>query len=136
MSGDTLYIRVKKDYSRIYIEEYRPDDTFKKPIGDVYDKTDGSLFKWCQERGYDAMLWCGEFTITEFVKLLMEYSDLGYYQLKNKCKAIVKGTKPEVEIHFGCGFFGHREIPKPMRFGGTVYIRDPVLAQAIIDTYN
>ena len=130
MSGDIDNISLKKDYSRIYIEWGNGEDTFERPIGRVCDKTDWNLFNWYNSRGYDAMLWYGEFTMTEFVKLLVEYSDLGYYQLKNKCKAIVKGSKPEVTIHFGS------DKLDPMRFGGTVYISDPVLAQAIIDSYN
>ena len=53
--------------------------------------------------------------MTEFVKLLVEYSDLGYYQLKNKCKAIAKGSKPDARRFT----FGSDKLD-PMRFGGSV----------------
>ena len=129
--SDIHEISLKKDYSMIYIEEWMEEDTFKHPIGSMSEDTDWRYFEHCYgDKANKPMPWYGEFTMTEFVNLLMEYSDLGYYQLKNKCNAIVKGSKPEVKIHFGSGKHG------PMRFGGTVYIRDPVLAQAIIDTYN
>ena len=130
MSGDIDNISLKKDYSRIYIEWGNGEDTFERPIGSMSDKTDWSLFNWYHSRGYDASDWLGEFTMTEFVNLLMEYSDLGYYQLKNKCNAIAKGSKTTLEIFFGSDKFD------PMRFGGSVKIEDPVLAQAILDTYN
>lgn len=130
MSGDIHNISLKKDYSGIYIEWGNGEDTFERPIGSMSDKTDWSLFNWYDSRGYDASDWLGEFTMTEFVNLLMEYSDLGYYQLKNKCNAIAKGSKTTLEIFFGSDKFA------PMRFGGSVKIEDPVLAQAILDTYN
>ena len=129
--SDIHEISLKKDYSMIYIEEWMEEDTFKHPIGSMSEDTDWSYFEHCYgDKANKPMPWYGEFTMTEFVKLLMEYSDLGYYQLKNKCKAIVKGSKPEVTIHFGS------DKLDPMRFGGTVYISDPVLAQAILDSYN
>ena len=131
MSGDIHNISLKKDYSGIYIEWGNGEDTFERPIGSMSDKTDWSYFEHCYEdNANQPILWYGEFTMTEFVNLLMEYSDLGYYQLKNKCNAIAKGSKTTLEIFFGSDKFD------PMRFGGSVWISDPVLAQAIINTYN
>lgn len=131
MGGNVYDISVKRDYSRIYIEEWMEDDTLEHPIGRMSEKTDWGYYQHVYgDRDDEPMPWSGEFTMTEFVKLLMEYSDLGYYQLKNKCNAIVKGSKPDVTIHFGS------QKLDPMRFGGTVWITDPVLAQAILDSYN
>ena len=55
----------------------------------------------------------------------------GYYQLKNLCKRIVAGTE-EAELNFGVDFehsFG------PTHWSAWVRV-DPVLAQAIIDSYD
>lgn len=130
MGGECYTISVKKDYSRIYIQDGMEADTLERPIGSMSEKTDWGYYQHVYgDRDDPPMLWYGEFTMTEFVKLLMEYSDLGYYQLKNKCKAIVKGSQMTLDIDFG----SHKL--DPMRFGGDVTIKDPVLAQAIIDTY-
>ena len=131
MSGDIYDVSVKRDHSRIYIEEGMEEDTLERPIGSMSEKTDWGYFKHCYgDKAEKPMPWYGEFTMTEFVKFLMEYSDLGYYQLKNKCNAIAKGSKTTLKIFFGSDKFD------PMRFGGSVLISDPVLAQAIINTYN
>lgn len=55
----------------------------------------------------------------------------GYYQLKNLCKRIVAGTE-EAELNFGVDF-EHED--GPTHWFASVRV-DPVLAQAIIDSYN
>jgi hypothetical protein len=133
MSGDTYDISVRRDYSGVCIEEGRCPDTLEKTTGSIFDKTEWYNLDFDIDEDEQLMLWYGDFTMTEFVNLLMEYSDLGYYQLKNRCKAIVKGSQMTLDIDFG---FSTNTYGNSIRWGGSVKIEDPVLAQAILDTYN
>ena len=129
MSSDIYYISVRKDYSGLSIETWY-DDGYT--IGYLSDKTDWDVYnRYYGDESEQLMLWYGDFTMTEFVNLLMEYSDLEYYQLKNRCKAIVKGSQMTLDIVVEWPYRVH-----PIRWGGSVKIEDPVLAQAILDTYN
>ena len=129
MSSNIYDITVRRDYSGLSIEEWNENSY---TIGYLSDKTDWDAYRrYYRDESEQLMLWYGDFTMTEFVNLLMEYSDLGYYQLKNRCKAIVKGSQMTLDIVVEWPYRVH-----PIRWGGSVKIEDPVLAQAILDTYN
>ena len=145
MSGTHNQIVAIDNYNYIAIEDgasygvvvySKTDDSkvlHKNPIeiGDLKDKSEYRL-----GYGGEGANWCSLYTLSEFIQFAVEYSDLGYYQLKNKCKAIVKTQEPFrllIESYGWVNFddgTGHFE-----QWGGQINI-DPVLAQAIIDTYN
>lgn len=145
MSGTRNQIVAIDNYNCIAIEEgarygvvvySETDDStviYENPIeiGDLFDKSEYS-------RGYgsEGANWCTLYTLSEFIQFAVEYSDLGYYQLKNKCKSVVKTQEPFrllIESYgWVCGDDGTNHFEQ---WGGQINI-DPVLAQAIIDTYN
>jgi hypothetical protein len=132
------YIVIGED-ANYFAEVYsKTDDSwvrYENPIeiGGLFDKSD-----YMNGYGGEGANWSTSYTLSDFIRFAVEQSDLGYYQLKNKCKAIVKAQEPfrlliqSVEygwVHCDDGT-SHFE-----NWGGEIDI-DPVLAQAIIDTYN
>jgi hypothetical protein len=132
MSGIPNSIVLKRDYSgvRIADDALSYTDTLDESVGGLVDKSDYNL------DGCEGTNWDSDFTMIKFIVFIVEYSKLGYHQLKYKCKAIVETQEPlEVRIEsYGWVRFDDGTSHFEM-WRGNIHI-DPVLAQAIIDTYN
>ena len=105
----------------------------------------GSLMDKVEELDWQDYYSMGEFVQLMLGKLelydrddydMVDYGGIryGYYQLKNLCKRIVAGTEETTEVRFRCSY-------AEKGWHGSAYWQafvniDPVLAQAIIDTYN
>jgi hypothetical protein len=131
MSGIPNSIVLKRDYSgvRIADDALSYTDTLDESVGGLVDKSD---YGHCM---YGAN-WDSDYMMTKFIEFIVEYSNLGYYQLKNKCKAIVETQEPlRVTIKsYGSVRFDDGTSHYEM-WQGNIHI-DPVLAQAILDSYN
>ena len=132
MSGTSNSIVLKRDYTgvRIADDALYYEDTLEESIGRILDKSD---------YGGDLMYgtnWDADYTMTKFIEFIVEYSDLGHYQLKNKCNTIVKNQEPlrvSIESYGSVRFNDGTSHFDSWR--GSIII-NPVLAQAILDTYN
>jgi hypothetical protein len=99
----------------------------------------------------DELDWEDYYSVGEFVQLMLGKLELydrdyhervdydgiqyGYYQLKNLCKRIVAGTEETTGVRFGASYAANSSPWYGAYWHASVTI-DPVLAQAILDTYN
>ena len=92
----------------------------------------------------DELDWQEYYSMGEFVQLMLgkldwdcelDYGGIqyGYYQLKNLCKRIVAGTEETTEVSFGATAKSDSDYESHWFADVTI---DPVLAQAILDSYN
>ena len=148
MSGqrNTIYLADDKDGNKVIVVGYQRDlDSFPTTIevGGWSEFVDD----WDESWDDEPLI----FEIDELVRLMRNPSHFmgpddpddidhvasiqyGHYQLKNLCKRIVAGTEEPVDV--GCRI-GYVDRWKCESTGWCAYLTiDPVLAQAIINTYN
>lgn len=139
MSGTINTIALKRDHSGVRVADdaiYRKD-TFDERIGGFVDKSDyAPWLPTARSTAGDGTNWDTEYTMTKFIVFIVEYTDLGYYQLKNKCKAIVKTQEPLRLRIKSSDWVQHGDGTAYFEYLGGKMVIDPVLAQAILDSYN
>ena len=140
ITSSMFYRNVDDDdrFNYNHLEQRGQEASNMTEVGGLMDKIDELDWQDYYSMGEFAQLMLGKLELyCRDYHEMVHYDGIqyGYYQLKNLCKRIVAGTEKTTEVRFGASYAA-KSSPWYEGYWHAYVNIDPVLAQAILDTYN